>query len=549
MLSCRCRRAVPGIALLIGLMVASGAIAQSSPSLLEEANAAYESKDFRRAGELFERSALTTRNPGEAYNAACSYALAKLPEEAFGQLERAVRFGFMDADWMRQDGDLATLREDRRWAPLAEKASALAARQADFWQGPASEVPFREDLSLDDKLAGLATLWAEVKFNFVNFDLVPEVDWDALYRESLPRVRQSRSTVEYYRILTRLMARLRDGHSNVYPPAELRDEFWGRPLVATAWIEQQVIVTKVEEPDLGVGVGDRVVSIDGQPAADYARRRVEPMQSASTDQDLASRTFGRGLLAGPAGSTVTLAVRNAEGELRQVELTRRPLAEQAVMRPSHRPFELSWLDGDIAHVRLNGFGTPAAADGFAAAFDELSSAKALILDVRENGGGNSSEGWRVLSHLTAEALPVASWYTRQYRPAHRAWGRGPSTFGREGGVRRLTGPGPYTGPVAVLIGPRTFSAAEDFALTFDLLDRGLLIGEATGGSTGQPVSFTLPGGGSARVCAKRDLYPDGREFVGVGILPDRVVAPTVADFRAGRDTVLEAAVEALQTPG
>ena len=93
-------------------------------------------------------------------------------------------------------------------------------------------------------------------------------------------------------------------------------------------------------------------------------------------------------------------------------------------------------------------------------------------------------------------------------------------------------------PVVVLTSPATFSAAEDFAVAFDVMDRGLFIGEPTGGSTGQPLFFRLPGGGSARVTSKRDSYPSGKEFVGVGIQPDKLVEPTIKDVRAGRDTVL-----------
>lgn len=91
--------------------------------------------------------------------------------------------------------------------------------------------------------------------------------------------------------------------------------------------------------------------------------------------------------------------------------------------------------------------------------------------------------------------------------------------------------------------PASAAVAEDFAVAFDLAGRGPLVGEATGGSTGQPLMFALPGGGQARVCTKRDTYPDGREFVGVGVIPDRKVPTTVADLRAGRDRALEAAIE------
>ena len=45
------------------------------------------------------------------------------------------------------------------------------------------------------------------------------------------------------------------------------------------------------------------------------------------------------------------------------------------------------------------------------------------------------------------------------------------------------------------------------------------------------LALQLPGGGRANICSKRDTYPDGRDFVGVGIAPDIVVEPTVENWR------------------
>ena len=79
-------------------------------------------------------------------------------------------------------------------------------------------------------------------------------------------------------------------------------------------------------------------------------------------------------------------------------------------------------------------------------------------------------------------------------------------------------------------------------MSFDVAKRGILVGSSTAGSTGQPLSFAMPGGGTARICAKRDMYPDGREFVGRGIAPDIAVSMTAADLRAGKDPTLDRAV-------
>ncbi|MEO6977439.1 MAG: S41 family peptidase, partial [Mucilaginibacter sp.] len=104
----------------------------------------------------------------------------------------------------------------------------------------------------------------------------------------------------------------------------------------------------------------------------------------------------------------------------------------------------------------------------------------------------------------------------------------------------------YSKPVVLLVSARTFSAAEDFTVAFNYLQRGKLIGQTTGGSTGQPISFDLPGGGSARVCGKHDTYPDGKEFIGVGIIPDITIKKTVKDLWAGTDAVLEKALSVLK---
>jgi carboxyl-terminal processing protease len=66
--------------------------------------------------------------------------------------------------------------------------------------------------------------------------------------------------------------------------------------------------------------------------------------------------------------------------------------------------------------------------------------------------------------------------------------------------------------------------------------------EPSGGSTGQPRSSDCRAAAEQRVCTLRTRYADGRDFVGTGIQPHILVAPTVADFRLGKDMVLDAAV-------
>jgi len=100
----------------------------------------------------------------------------------------------------------------------------------------------------------------------------------------------------------------------------------------------------------------------------------------------------------------------------------------------------------------------------------------------------------------------------------------------------------------VLIGPETNSAAEDFVVPLHAAGRATIVGQKSRGSTGQPLQFSfLDGKIGGRVCTKRDTYPDGREFVGVGIIPDVEVHPTPADIAADHDVVLEKGIEVLKS--
>ena len=101
-------------------------------------------------------------------------------------------------------------------------------------------------------------------------------------------------------------------------------------------------------------------------------------------------------------------------------------------------------------------------------------------------------------------------------------------------------------PVVVLTDYGTGSAAEDFLVFAQTLEHFTYVGRPTNGSTGQPVFYSLPGKGFARICAKRDTYPDGRDFVGFGVQPDVYAAPTIEGIAAGEDTVLATGLRVLK---
>src|SRR4051794_7979899 len=417
-------------------------------------------------------------------------------------------------------------------------------RYEQLWDSAALNTPFRETLPDAEKLAGLSKFWSEVKYNFGYPEKLIALDWDALYLQAIPKVLEAKSTAEYYRELQRLCARLADGHTNVYSPEKLDDA--GRPPLRAGLVEGHVLVLDPRSPTLearDIRAGVEILEVDGVPVLEYARRDIEPYQSASTPQDRENRTFWYAFLRGPSAQPVRLKLRDSAGKEFERELPRSGYSDVRRIQP----LEWRMLPGNVAYVALNDFSTNELVKQWNAAFAEIAAASGIVLDVRLNGGGSSNIGWEVIRSLIDRSVATSRQVMRRYNPTDRARGSLMEwTEVAAGELKPREGPR-YKGPVAVLSGPATYSAAEDFLVVWKNSARGKIVGEPSGGSTGQPLFFQLPGGGTARVCTKRDTFPDGTEWVGKGITPDVLVRPTVADIRAGRDVALERALEVLKS--
>lgn len=189
---------------------------------------------------------------------------------------------------------------------------------------------------------------------------------------------------------------------------------------------------------------------------------------------------------------------------------------------------------------------------------------ALIIDVRANGGGTTPTAliealmdrpyreftestsvtyglFEAYAKIVRENPPEAfNDYIRGYLDAFDGLGRAqlriPATLVQP---RQPV----YTGPLFVLIDGGCVSACEDFVMPLRFNDRATVIGERTGGSTGQPYMHDFGDMMRFRVSTKRAYFPDGSQFEGVGIEPHIEVVPTPEDLKAGRDPVLERARE------
>ena len=422
-----------------------------------------------------------------------------------------------------------------------------------------SQIP--NELSNEDKIFGLSKFWQEVNYNYIYYNNINQSEWNQLYKQYIREVQETENDYEYYRLLQKFCAYLKDGHTNVWSPKAIRDSVFhtdfGEYRLFLTHVEGKAIITRVNQSKKKeIPIGTEVVSVNRMKPQKYIDDYVKPYISSSTDyirQDLAVKY----MLKGYVGTKYELELKLPNGKVKSLTVTNSKSKEKEVYPAfeNNELIEIKWYENEIAYVALNSFSNWEISSTFSERAPELKKAKALIIDLRNNGGGNSRIGKVILHRLTNDTIFYGpKTQSRLHIPTLKAWKQDkyyhdfpyrPDTLGI--GDRNLLRNNRIVVPTAILIGHGTASAAEDFLIYADKQEHMVKIGELTNGSTGQPLMFNLPTGGIARVCTKKDTYPDGRAFVGVGIQPDIEVSKKISDYIAHKDPVLEKAIEYLQS--
>lgn len=230
----------------------------------------------------------------------------------------------------------------------------------------------------------------------------------------------------------------------------------------------------------GLRAGDRIESVDGKPVSQIGG------------------TALRDALRGAIGTTVRLAVsRGAE------RLT------FALVRARVRDPEVTTARfGAAGYVRLARFGDRAGEETAAAVRDLANGgARAIVLDLRGNGGGYGDEATAVASAF----VPSGTIFTTRERSGATV-------------VAKATGAVAWTGPLAVLVDGDTASAAEIVAGAIQDHRAGTLVGARTFGKGVVQSVFPLPDGSAIKMTTARYTTPSGRDIDHSGIAPDVAVA-------------------------
>ncbi|MFL6259244.1 MAG: S41 family peptidase [Thermoanaerobaculia bacterium] len=382
--------------------------------------------------------------------------------------------------------------------------------------GPWREIDPKAD-TREARLAAVALIWG------IQQHFQPELDpaapeWTAALPAALGGAAKAAGPEDFRRVLRRLLVPLQDTWT--MEVTRRGDPPFGSLPVSWAWVEDHVVITGASGD---LHPGDVVTTLDGRPARTVLTEVGEYVSAPPA----AFRWLTLDLLsAGPVGSRVELGIERAGAAPFTVTLARTaadpppdtPLPAVAEPRPGVVYSDLRRLsDADLERL-----------------LPRLAAARGTVFDLR----GRTDVSTVLLSHLAERAARSANWQIPVVMlPDHRGV-RWMSTFWTiDPKLPRLRG------KVAFLIDGRTLHYSETLLEMVEQYRWAEIVGEPSGGDNGSRDWSELPGGWKVAWSGQRTLKHDGSPYHGVGVRPTVPASRTLRGIAAGRDEVVERAVE------
>jgi C-terminal processing protease CtpA/Prc len=396
--------------------------------------------------------------------------------------------------------------------------------------------PAYSDVKLPDggfQLLTVFRFWNMVEYWFPYRDLIDE-NWDAVLRDSLMRVGTAQDLATFRREVAALVARVDDGHANASYGLGIPPEGDCLLPVHVRYIQGQFVVKSLwEGAQSDLRIGDVLVAIDGRPVGAIVGG-ARPYYGSSNENSRLAR-IARVLARGACGDVKITVTRDTRVEIN----AKRVPVDWTKLGPdgrNDRPGEtFQWLTPKIGYLKLS---TYKAADA-AKYVRELANADGLVVDIR-----NYPAEFAVFS--LGNLLVDEPTTFVQFTKADLA---NPGTFLWGAQVNLEPAQPRFSGHVAILVDETSISQSEYTTMALAASPRAIVVGSQTAGADGNVSPVMLPANVRTGLSGLGVYYPDHAPTQQVGVQIDIPCQPTIAGIRAGRDEVLDCALEALTMSG
>ncbi len=359
------------------------------------------------------------------------------------------------------------------------------------------------------------------------------LDWSAVTKRYHQLAKAARTSDEFDHVAAKLLGELNGSHLGINSPDA------PNPLTRP-YGKLGARAERLTQNVNGHGVGYRITHVLPEGPADKSPTRLRAgdvitavdLEPIREDETLDSK------LAGKADKEIVLTfVRTLDdGSTRELTalVTPAPFAKISDLFYNHWRLETArqveqWSGGQVGYIHIESMGQESLdtfeRDLYAAAYGK----KGLIIDVRNNGGGWTTDRLLASIMYPRHAFTVA----RGQDPANKGYPQDRLFIQR------------FDGPINMLCNEKSFSNAEIISHAFKTLKRGTLLGQQTAGGVISTGGTSLIDGTTVRIPYRGWFLPDGRNMENNGAIPDILVTQTPEDETRQHDAQLKAAVDDL----
>jgi hypothetical protein len=375
------------------------------------------------------------------------------------------------------------------------------------------------------KLLSAFRYWNMIEYFFPNRHLMEE-NWDSVLTEFIPRMVATKDQKEYTLTLLELIGKIQDTHANIWRYNSVLDTFFGENVapVKIKFVENKAVVVKLQEEfkDANLQVGDVIVSVNGVKVEDWLNNNLRYFPASNYPTQL--RDVARKILRSNDNS-ILLTIENNSG-IKDVVIStikykyyrEEPVSHKIINENIGYIYPGTLKKGEINEI-----------------MDKFLDKKGLIVDLRCYP--SDFIVFSLSNYLLNEKKDFVKFTAGDIKT--------PGLFTYRGGEMQVGGKNKdyFKGKVIILINEETQSNAEYTTMALRVAPNAIVLGGTTAGADGNVSGITLPGNIFTYISGIGVLTPDGSETQRIGIVPDIKIEPTIKGIRAGKDEVLEKAIE------
>ena len=195
------------------------------------------------------------------------------------------------------------------------------------------------------------------------------------------------------------------------------------------------------------------------------------------------------------------------------------------------------FENNIGYIYVESFSNAIGSGNLSEVLNELSLCNGLIIDVRNNGGGDLTTAQDLAARFTNKKV-LTSYICHKNGTGHKDFSSPIAIYIEPSNHIR------WQKKVAVLTNRSSYSATNDFVNNMSFFPNVTIIGDKTGGGSGLPFSSELPNGWSVRFSSS-PMFDANMNQIEFGISPDIKINMSAADILKGKDTIIESAFKYL----